>query len=641
VRLAQAKQVLAIPAGLLLLLLAACNCAAGATRGAGHPAGATPISTSTNPTGSYAAVTGAIPPPARFASTAQYPASVPGKDFITAAGTGNVAQSGTAARFSPQWDSAPHSGLSAAAYCVYGLGLDAAITTATLTLSWNGTAPPASQAFLGLSDRSGQQWRWQQLWGSEIALGTAQQYADPSSNIYVAVVLLGTQQRTLDSLNLAARSSGVAVLGRPSDDGVAVSVLGSAGARCYVEYGTVSGEYSEQTAQFDCDGSIPQTVDLTGLNANKQYYYRVCQRAAGELDYLPGAESTFHTSRPAGATYVFAIQADPHLDERTSAELYERTLANIQADQPDFLIDLGDTFMLDKMGDPQLPEITQRLQFCRGFYAQACSNVPLLLVSGNHDGEQGWLQTGETDNLANRSCLARLAWYPAPVPDGYYSCAPTADPICGQRGGYFAWEWGDALLIVLDPYWYTHTKPKQSGDNWDWTLGREQYDWLKQILSASQAQHKLVFIHQVVGGNDTEGRGGAEAVPYYEWGGKNADGSSGFSAQRPGWDMPIHQLLLAHGVEAVFHGHDHFYAKQEVDGIIYQLVPQPGNADLKPPVMAKDYGYLSGKILPGSGHVRLTVAPTGVTVEFIQAVLPANETDTLHNGQVSDSYVLD
>jgi hypothetical protein len=37
--------------------------------------------------------------------------------------------------------------------------------------------------------------------------------------------------------------------------------------------------------------------------------------------------------------------------------------------------------------------------------------------------------------------------------------------------------------------------------------------------------------------------------------------------------MPIHQLLLENHVTTVFHGHDHLFAKQELDGIIYQEVP--------------------------------------------------------------------
>ena len=52
---------------------------------------------------------------------------------------------------------------------------------------------------------------------------------------------------------------------------------------------------------------------------------------------------------------------------------------------------------------------------------------------------------------------------------------------------------GDALFVVLDPYWYTTTKPHHggvgvgSGDRWDRTLGREQYDWLRDTLASSSA----------------------------------------------------------------------------------------------------------------------------------------------------------
>ena len=50
----------------------------------------------------------------------------------------------------------------------------------------------------------------------------------------------------------------------------------------------------------------------------------------------------------------------------------------------------------------------------------------------------------------------------------------------------------------------------------------------------------------------------------------NADGSDGFRQNRPGWEMPIHELFVKHGVNIVFHGHDHLFVREELDGIIYQ-----------------------------------------------------------------------
>jgi hypothetical protein len=148
-----------------------------------------------------------------------------------------------------------------------------------------------------------------------------------------------------------------------------------------------------------------------------------------------------------------------------------------------------------------------------------------------------------------------------------------------------------------------------------------QYQWLKTTLEASNTKWKFVFIHQLIGGADKNGRGGIEVANYYEWGGKNADGSYGFIEQRPGWGVPIHQLLIDNSVTAVFHGHDHLFVKQELDGIIYQEVPQPAASGSGGTNSAAEYGYLSGDILGGSGHMRVSVSSIGVTVDFIRSVI--------------------
>ncbi len=87
-----------------------------------------------------------------------------------------------------------------------------------------------------------------------------------------------------------------------------------------------------------------------------------------------------------------------------------------------------------------------------------------------------------------------------------------------------------------------------------------------------------------------EQRGGIEAARYCEWGGKNLDGTDGFKDNRYGWAMPIHQLLVENNVSIVFHGHDHFFAKQEMDGVVYQLIPQPGHHGQGAVRSAEEYG---------------------------------------------------
>ena len=141
--------------------------------------------------------------------------------------------------------------------------------------------------------------------------------------------------------------------------------------------------------------------------------------------------------------------------------------------------------------------------------------------------------------------------------------------------------------------------------------GDAQYLWLKQTLEQSRAKFKFVFIHNLLSG-DQASRGGVEIAAFNEWGGRNLDGTDGFKQHRPGWDAPVHQLLVRNHVSAVFKAHDNFYARQELDGIVYQMIPQPSFAGNDRIRDLEAYGYRRGKFLGNSGHVRVTVSPDQV-----------------------------
>ncbi|HEY3418324.1 MAG TPA: metallophosphoesterase, partial [Armatimonadota bacterium] len=346
-------------------------------------------------------------------------------------------------------------------------------------------------------------------------------------------------------------------------------------------------------------------------------------------------EYTFHTQRATGSAFTFTITADSHLDEHTTPALYLQTLRNALADTPDFHLDLGDTFMTEKHADRTSAAKQYLAQ--RYYFGQSCPSAPLFLVIGNHDGETAREQDGTANSLAVWSNTMRKRYFPNPVPDAFYTGNGTTHPFAGQLQDYYAWEWGDAQFIVLDPFWFT---PRQRGgdDNWVRSLGNEQYQWLKRTLEGSKAKYKFVFIHHLVGGLDKDARGGVEAASLYEWGGKNPDGTDGFAAHRPGWPLPIHQLLVQHHVSVVFHGHDHLYAKQELDGIIYQEVPQPGWEGRFDSQRIAEYGYKTGVILGSSGHLRVTVAEKQATVEYIHASLPSGAATFQKNEAVVNTY---
>jgi len=441
--------------------------------------------------------------------------------------------------------------------------------------------------------------------------------------------------------------NGSILLGSPTDTSIEMSLLSAdQSGQVFVSWSTTAGGSDRQTSPAALAAGVPLKLTLDGLAAGTRYFYRVHFLATGTTTPSLSAEYAWRTARPAGSTFTFTLQADSHLDENADLEQYRRTLGNVLADAPDFHVDLGDTFMTEKHSAPftalvqaaSSPSVVDaRYAYERGNFGLVSHSVPLFLVNGNHEGEAGWLTNGTADNLGVWATLARKRYFLNPAAGAFYSGDSQLESFVGQRASWYAWHWGDALFVVLDPYW--NSRAQASKDGWNLTLGERQYRWLESTLAASRATWKFVFIHNLVGGLDGQMRGGIEAAPYYEWGGRQADGTPGFEARRPGWGLPVHQLLVRHRVTAVFHGHDHFYAHQNLDGVVYQLVPQPAATNTANGAqLAADYHYGAGTFLSSAGHVRVSVSPTGVQAEYVRAWLPRNETAQRRNAQVDHRW---
>ena len=432
------------------------------------------------------------------------------------------------------------------------------------------------------------------------------------------------------------------ILGRPTDQAITVNVIPAQDGKIFFEYGTESGIYTSQTQTQSASAGVPLNAVMDNLQRNTQYYYRARYQPVGISDFATGNEHTFVTQRDLGSTFTFTIDADPHnRDPNFNAELYGITLSNALNDRPDFHINLGDTFMTEKLQINTLQGVIGTYADIRPHLGMIGADAPLFLVNGNHEGELGWLLNGTDQNLAVWCTETRHEYYPNPTPNEFYSGSTAQEQFIGIRDGYFAWTWGDALFVALDPFWYTRSKPRpQANDNWVWTLGKEQYDWLKQKIENSNAKFKFIFIHNLVGGNNSDARGGIESAGYYEWGGQNQDGSWGFDSHRPGWGIPIHQLLVKNKVSALFHGHDHVFVKQDLDGIVYQECPQPSITKYDNTQLAQQYGYVHGDVVSSSGHLRVKVTPEKAIVEYIRAYLPKDENPNRQNRQVAYIYTV-
>ena len=439
------------------------------------------------------------------------------------------------------------------------------------------------------------------------------------------------------SSTASAASEFNVILGQPTSDSITVSLYSATDMQVEIKFGISPESSSYQTSVIDLKGAVPQNVELTGLAADTTYYYQIVFATGASNDY------TFHTQRKPGEPFSFTIDADPHYsDPNFNGQLYAMTLENASSDHPDFHIDLGDTFMTEKLNPRTESDDVNAYVNMRSYLGIIAANAPLFLVNGNHDGELGWLLTAQSKEPIWATQLREL-YYPNPIPNNFYSGGSIPDSTLGTiRDSYYSWTWGDALFIVLDPFWYSVNKtiPNDPNSNWNYTLGKEQYDWLKSTLESSNSKYKFIFIHNLVGGNDKDSRGGIEAVPFFEWGGKNADGTYGFDQHRPGWGLPIHELLVQNHVTAVFHGHDHVFVKQDLDGIVYQEVPQPSITKYDNTGLAAQYGYTHGDVLSSSGHLWVTVSPDQVEIEYIRAYLPQDENVDQQNGEVAYRYVI-
>ena len=426
------------------------------------------------------------------------------------------------------------------------------------------------------------------------------------------------------------------ILSCPTDSAITIRAVPKKILQIYFDYGTTPSVYTNQSGIVTSTANVPVKFVLHNLSPDTRYYYRIRYKEIGAAQFAEGDQCTFITRRSKGSTYKFTLTADSHLyDKKGIPSMMKVTMQNILNDKSDFDMELGDTF-----GDDHTPLTTTQQDMMRlhleymSYIGMVCHSAPFYFCLGNHEGESGYylLQT-PPNNIAVYGALARKYYYSDPTPNGFYTGNTTVESYgIGQPENYYSWEWGDALFVVLDVYRYSAANDKPGG--WDWTLGAQQYNWFKQTLENSSAKYKFVFAHHVRG----QGRGAINLAKYFEWGGYESDGTTwGFTTNRPGWAMPIHQLMVQNHVNIFFQGHDHLFAQEVLDGVVYQEIPMPADSSYMIGYLANADAYTSNQ-LSGTGHLRVTVSPDMAKVEYVSAYLPKDTNSTCHNGAVAFSY---
>ena len=434
------------------------------------------------------------------------------------------------------------------------------------------------------------------------------------------------------------------VLGNPSTDSISANIFSpDQSGKISIVYGNSPGNYTAKTNLISLSAAVPKEINLSGLLPNSRYYYRLYFESVDLSSSGYSAEYSFQTARTPGEAFTFCIQGDSHperLKSEFDPDLYTRTLQAVAAERPDFYILSGDDFSVDTL-DPltiTADKVTERYTLQRPFLGIVGNSSPLFMVNGNHEQAAAYLLDGTPNNVAVWAQNARNSHYSQPAPDKFYSGNEVTVPYVGLLRNYYAWTWGDALFVTIDPYWASPVAvDNQFGGTtkrlsmWDVTHGDAQYQWLKKTLEQSKAKYKFVFAHHVMG----TGRGGIELVKQWEWGGEDTKGVSYFSLYRPTWPSPIHQLLVKNGVTIFFQGHDHIWVHQTIDGVTYQTLSEPADPNYS---LFNSSAYLSGDKFPNSGYTRVRVASTGVKVEYVRTYLPKDEGPGKTSGAVAFSY---
>lgn len=437
---------------------------------------------------------------------------------------------------------------------------------------------------------------------------------------------------------------GSLVLGRPTDRSVVANVWSAdQGGQVALLLGTVSGQYTRRTASVALSPDAPVEIALTDLTPGTRYFYRL--QYTGSASSGPTAERSFRTAPAAGGTFRFGIQGDSH-PERVRSQfdsvLYVRTLSAAAADSLDFYVMLGDDFSIDILDPATITaaQVRQRYTLQRPYLGIIGAMSPVFMVNGNHEQAARYLLDGTPNNPAVWAQNARNSLYAQPAPDAFYSGNTEQVPHIGLLRNFYAFTWGDALFVMIDPYWGSPVcvdNPFFGGDKrsdlWTVTHGDAQYQWLKRTLEQSNAKYKFVFAHHVMG----TGRGGVEVARLYEWGGRSPNGAADFASKRPTWPVPIHQLFVQNRVSAFFQGHDHIWVRQELDGVVYQAISEPADPNYS---LFNADAYATGVKFPNSGYTRVTVGPGGARVEYVRMYRTADETAGRTSGTVAYSYVI-
>ena len=236
-------------------------------------------------------------------------------------------------------------------------------------------------------------------------------------------------------------------------------------------------------------------------------------------------------------------------DNRSGDDTYRKLVSMIVARKPAFVVNVGD--MIVTPGDVK--------QWANFWQMSKPITMPYFLTVGNHD---------------------------------VHTKLPLSEKIYKEQVDlpgnkmYYSFRAGNSLFIVLDSCLVGEDR-KVSG---------EQYTWLEGVLDRSSEEHKFLFIHHPMYPENFPGTHHGNDLDRY-----------------PSERDRFENLMIRSKVDAFFAGHEHYYSRKTVKGIMH-IISGGGGAPLYGIegsggfyhfiVVTVDGNKVSGEVVDVNGNVR-------------------------------------
>jgi hypothetical protein len=299
---------------------------------------------------------------------------------------------------------------------------------------------------------------------------------------------------------------------------------------------------------------------LGGLSRDALYCYRIF---GGPIDLLGSdASPIFRSQLAAGSTasFSFAVLGDWGEQDTSSVNTDQaNVLARIAGSGARFAVTTGDIGYpggsQTNYGDLVQTGAAVSAVFGPSYWAVPGDTVPFFNVIGNH----GMNSTALTNWPESRAASSSSGKYAMQT-----YCCTNGTASASYPSAWYAFDAGRARFYVLDAAWAnsnvgTADLYKNDYDN-HWTTSSAEYQWLAHDLAAHPGGLKFAFFH----------------FPLHS---PNSTESSDTYLNGVGH---LEGLLAQNGVDLIFNGHAHTYARSAPAGMPVSYVTGGGGATLEP-----------------------------------------------------------